>query len=239
MFAEQWAPGQHVTFLGPTQRGKTTLSHQMLAQVATPEVPVYMIALKPPGRDPQMAKAPERLHLKLVNEYPDAMTRRIAKARGYNGFVVRPNHVMRDHKATKANLREVTQQVLVECYASKTECIVDIDETHITQNDLGLQDEIEAPLMRGAPVVSVWCLIQRGRFITYHAYAAPEWIIIFYDPDRANQMRYSEIGGIDPRVLLQLAGRLRSKRGDDGKSTVSEAIVIRRSGPELFIVNTE
>lgn len=238
IFAEQYACGQHVTFIGPTQRGKTTLCHQMLAQVCGPDCPAYVIALKPPGRDPQMAAAPKRLNLNLVNEYPSKTRQRIARKRNRNGFVVRPDHVMHDHKATRTNLKRVTGETLNECYASKQECIVVLDETHITQNDLGLKDEIEAPLMRGAPVVSVWCLIQRGRYITYQAYCAPEWMILYFDPDSDNQKRYGDIGGVDPRLIRYIVSRLRTMRGDDGKSTISQALCIRRSGPEIFLIDT-
>lgn len=235
MFAAEYGSGQHVTFLGPTQRGKTTLSHQMLAQVISPEMRVHMLATKPKGRDPVMAKAAERLNLRIVSEWPPNYN---YKDRQRNGYIIQPDHDMHDHKKTTANLKLHSAAAINDSYASKRPVILDLDETHIIQNQLKLKDEIESPLMRGAPVCGVWCLIQRGYYITYLAYCSPEWMLIYYDPDQANQRRYGEIGGVDPKGVAQLVSNLKTHRGDDGKSTVSEVLCVKRSGPELFIVET-
>lgn len=236
LFGQEYASGQHVTFLGPTQRGKTTLSHQMLAQVISPERRAVLIALKPPSRDPVMGSAAKNLNLRIIEDYPPDWNFRDRKR---NGYVVRPEHDMHNPKATNANLQRVSRNVLTHGYASKNELIIVVDETHIVQNTLRLKDELEAPLMRGAPVVAEWNLIQRGYYITYHAYGAPEWVLIYYDPDQTNQRRYGEIGGVDPKYVSQVVSQLRTKRGNDGKSTISEALCIRRSGPEMFIVSTD
>jgi hypothetical protein len=242
-FGEEYQSGQHVTMLGPTQRGKTTLGHQMLAQVITPEFPVYILALKPPHRDPVMAAAAKRLNLVEVCEYPSPMQQRIAKARKRNGFVVRPQHEMLDTKATNQNMRRVVHETLTKCYASRNPLIIDSDETHVVQNELGLKDDLEVTLMRGAPDIAGWNRIQRGYHITYHAYGAPEWVIVFRDPVRQNQQRYADIGGVDPGHVIRTSGGLRTKIVPtmDGRSkvTISEALCIRRSGPQLFIVGTE
>ena len=51
--------GEHVTFGGPTQRGKTTLAFNLLEYTATPELPVYVAVSKP--FDPTTANEGERL----------------------------------------------------------------------------------------------------------------------------------------------------------------------------------
>jgi hypothetical protein len=207
----------------------------MLAVTASPDMTVNMLALKPPGRDPVMAKAAERLNLRVVDEWPPTWSPRDRKR---NGYILQPAHDMHDHKLTKANLQRQSRAMINDSYASRKPVIIALDETHIVQNQLGLKDEIEAPLMRGAPICGVWCLIQRGFYITYLAYCSPEWVIIYYDPDVSNQRRYGEIGGVDPKRISATVSQLQTMTGDDGKSTISEALCIRRSGPEMFIIDT-
>lgn len=235
-FGEQYASGQHVTMLGPTQRGKTTLCHQMLGVVISPEHPALLLAGKPPMRDPQMNKAAEKLNLHVVQNWPPSTVEKW-KARNKNGYVLRPQHNMRDHAWTRDNIRHNFRAAMLDNYSSRTPVITVCDEAHLIQNEYKLKEEYEAPLMRGAPINAQWSLIQRGRYMSYLAYDAPEWLLIAYDPDVSNQKRYAEIGGVDPRYVALILQQLRTTRGDDGRSTVSEFLCIRRSGPELFIVD--
>lgn len=235
-FGNEYASGQHVTLLGPTQRGKTTLCHQMLGTTISPQHPAVLLAGKPPGRDPVMGKAAAKLNLQIISEWPPSAVQRY-KGRTRNGYVLRPAHDMKDHAATRDNIRRHFRAAMLDNYSSKTPVITVCDEAHLIQNEYRLKDEYEAPLMRGAPINSQWSLIQRGRYMSYLAYDAPEWLLIAYDPDVSNQRRYAEIGGVDPRYVALILQGLRTTRGNDGRATVSEFLCIRRSGPELFIVD--
>lgn len=235
-FKENYGDGQHVTFLGPTQRGKTTLAHQMLHEVISPKRKCVVLAGKPPHRDPVMAKAAKRLNLDIVEEWPPTAIEKY-KNRKKNGYVVRPVQSMKNHSEDSAHVAAEFRKAMMSCYASTVPVILVVDEAHHVQNEYKLRKELEAPLMRGAPHCGVWCLVQRGAFMSYHVYDAPTWFLIAYDPDVANQKRYAEIGGIDPKFLARLLTTLQTTTGDDGRSTVSEFVCIRRSGPELFIVD--
>lgn len=242
-FSKHYAPGQHVTLIGPTQRGKTTLCHQMLDVVVEPEgLNCVMLAGKPPGRDPVMAKAADRLNLRIVEEWPPP-TGPINhfKDKQRNGFVLRPTQRMVDTDEDDQNVSQNFKRAMVDCYRRDADkpVILVVDEAHHVQNEYGLRKQLEAPLMRGAPVCAVWCLVQRGRYMTYHVYDAPAWIILYNDPDQSNQKRYAEIGGVDPKYLLSVVSQLKTYTGADGKSTISEALCIRRAGPELFIVDVQ
>lgn len=236
-FLKYWdyGPGQHVSFLGPTQRGKTTFAIQLLGVTISPQLPCVILAGKPPGRDDGMANAAKTLNLRIVETWPPVRTPR---DRRRNGFVLRPKHTMRDLKADDKNLGDQYQKALMSLYASKKPVIVVCDEAHHVQNDLKLKKECEAILMRGAPVVANWSLIQRGFYMSYHCYAAPEHVFIFHDPDRSNQQRYKELGGVDPRLVAEIVENLKTYRTEKGNS-ISECLYIRRSGPELMIVDTE
>lgn len=233
-FASEYAPGQHVSLLGPTQRGKTTLSHEMLARVISPEHKCVLLAGKPPGRDPVMNSAAKKLNLRIVEEWPPGWH---YKDRNNNGYVLRPRHSMRDLRADRENIAANFRRAMVSNYSSRKPVITVADEAHLVQNEYKLKEEYEAPLMRGAPINAQWSLIQRGRFMSYLAYDAPEWFLIAYDPDVANQRRYAEMGGVEPQFILATLRTLKTARGNDGRSTVSEFLCVRRSGPELFIVS--
>lgn len=226
--------GQHVTALGPTQRGKTTLCLQLLRANISPERRAVILAGKPPGRDKTMAEAAQKLNLRIVEEWPPGYR---PKDRNRNGYVLRPHHSMRDLKSDNANLQGQFRAALLGNYGNtKQPTITMVDEAHHVQQDLKLKPECEALLMRGAPHAGCWSLVQRGRYVSYQCYDAPEHIFIFYDPDMSNRMRYAEIGGVDPKYVEELASTLKTQRVPSG-GTVSQALYIRRSGPELYIVD--
>jgi hypothetical protein len=156
----------------------------------------------------------------------------------YNGYVLRPHQSLRNLDDDNANVRRQFRAAMISNYASKKPVITVVDEAHHVQNDMGLRKEYEAPLMRGAPINAEWSLIQRGRFMSYHAYDAPEHLFIFYDPDASNVKRYSEIGGVDPQYVQHVVRNLNTYRSENG-GTISECLYIKRSGPEMMIIDVK
>lgn len=239
-FFEEWdyGPGQHVTMLGPTQRGKTTLCLQLLQSKISPQHKAVILAGKPPGRDPTMEQhAAQALNLRVIEEWPPNYRYNDKKK---NGYVLRPKQTMKDLDVDNENVRQQFRKAMMANYAAKPNkpVITVVDETHHVHNDMKLKKEYEAPLMRGAPVNAEWSLIQRGRNISYHAYSAPEHLFIFADPDKENRRRYSEIGGVDPRYLERLSETLKTYKTKKGNA-ISECIYIRRSGPEIMIIDVK
>lgn len=236
-FGRAYQPGQHVTMIGPTQRGKTTLCLELLKHVISPKLKCVILAGKPPGRDGTMARSPDYLNLTVIEEWPPSTFERLV-TRNKNGYLLRPYQTMKDLNKDKQNLATQYRRAMLDCYSAPPDkpVIIVIDEAHHVQNDLKLKDEYEAPLMRGAPVDAEWSLIQRGRYMSYLAYDAPEHLFIFYDPDRSNSQRYSDIGGIDPKRTQYLVENLQTHEIKTGQ-TISEALYIRRAGPRLSIVD--
>lgn len=242
-FGRNYGNGQHFTAIGPTQRGKTTLAIEMVQRVISPKRKALVLAGKPAGRDHVMASAGAKLGLRYVEEWPPATRAPMpGRSKDDNGFILRPLvKPSTDPDRDERLLHDQFRKGMVAAYASQRPlgkpCVLFVDEAHLVQNDLGLKSEYEAPLTRGAPDVAVWSLIQRGRYISYHAYNAPEHLVLFYDPDISNVKRYAEmIGGVDPVFITRVVTQLRMYRVPTG-GTISEALYIRRSGPELFIVN--
>src|SRR6266487_4848234 len=220
-FKREYNQGQHVTLLGPTQRGKTRLSHHMLGAVISPDNPCVILAGKPPGRDTVMADAAQKLNLRIVEEWPPTRT---LKDRRRHGYVLRPHHTMTDLDRDEQNLREQFRCALISNYASQTPVITVVDETYQVQVDMKLKREAEAALVRGSPINAEWNLAQRGKMISYLCYDAPEWIVIFQEPTSLERQRYAEIGGTDPALVQELVQGLRTYTvaTPHGKGTISE-----------------
>lgn len=234
-FGDEYDPGQHVTMLGPTQRGKTTLCFQLLDEVITPEHRALLLASKPPGRDKKMEKAHKELRLRRIHEYPPMWS---PLDRNKRGYVLAPTQSMTDFKADNEHVRNEFRKGIIANYSSKKPVITVADEGYHLQNKYRLKEEIEQPLISGAPINACWILLQRGRFSTYLAYDAADHVFIGQDPDASNQKRYGEIGGIDPFTVAMIVSQLKTKREKGGRN-ISEFLYINRAGPEMCIVSMD
>jgi energy-coupling factor transporter ATP-binding protein EcfA2 len=243
MFGREYHPGQHVTFLGPSGRGKTRLCGEMLKAVLRHmrgRITVAVLHGKIKGRDNTISDLSKSANLPITEQSRPSLYSRKVRHRNANGFIVRPLTKPGNTSAEENSLLQKRfRGTIHKAYHAKMKkpVILVVDEAHQAHNDLKLKGDCEAPLMRGRPVCGVWSLIQRGRYVSYMVYDQAEWMIIFYDPTVDNQRRYSEIGGVDPQLLIELSRRLKTKTAPDG-STYSQAICFRRSGDMLFIVDT-
>lgn len=239
-FGREYRAGQHVTFLGPSGRGKTTMAGQMLLSVRKhhPEITAILLHGKIKGRDASIEKISKISGYPIVSRWPPRRLRDKYRMRKSRGAILRPlSRAGENPDDENALLRGQYRRAIHRGYNApkKKPVILVIDESHQTQNDLKLMKDCEGPLMRGRPVCGEWNLVQRGRFISYHTYDQAEWVLMYYDPDRNNQQRYSEIGDVDPRELVALTRQLKTRTVADG-STISEALLFRRSGNQLAIV---
>jgi len=241
-FGQEYSSGQHVTKLGPTQRGKSTLTGQLLRVCANRDRQALVLHGKIRGRDPVIPRMADQLDMRVINEYPPKWRWGDANRRG---FILVPLTKTTDSvDAENAVLAGQFRKGIHANYQNtKKDTITVIDESHQAQETLKLKKDIEGPLMRGAPNAAVWNNIQRGRYVSYHCYDAPEHIFIFYDPDESNQRRYSKIGGVDPQYVRQITKGLKRKtvstNGGKGKATVSECLYIARAGPRLVVVGMD
>jgi hypothetical protein len=234
-FKRDFSPGQHLTEIGPTQRGKSKMGKDLLRQVISPDLKAIVLSGKPTGRERTWSDdTAKELNLKVIETYPPHFDPRDRKK---NGYLLRPRHTMRDPQADDVNLQVQFRSAIIANYAKTGKgTITVVDEGHQVQVDLALKKICEAPLMRGAPDNSMWTFVQRGRYVSYLCYDAPEHILIFRDDDRSNQQRYSEISGVDAKEVTELTRRLEMKRNTTG-GTISQCLYIRRSGAEMMIVD--
>lgn len=241
-FGKEYGSGQHYTALGPTRRGKTELTKQLLSVCANPDRKAVVLHGKIKGRDPVIPEMADQLDMRVISEWPPGWNWRDHKR---NGYILVP--LMRPAESTEAENRLLHGQFKRAIHSNysnvKHDTLLVVDESHQAQETLKLKKDLEGPLMRGAPQCAEWNNIQRGRYVSYHCYDAPEHLVIFYDPDISNQKRYSEIGGVDPdyvrRVTQGLQRRTIKPKGRRESATISEALYIKRGGPVLMIISMD
>ena len=238
-FGKEYGSGQHVTTLGPTGKGKTVLVSQLLMVCASPDRRATMLHGKIRGKDHVVKEMSDRLNMRQVETWPPDKRFGDKNRRGY--ILVPLSRAYDSTDEENEILAREFRKAIHDNYAqTKRDTITVVDESHQAQETLKLKKDLEGPLMRGAPQNAEWNNIQRGRYVSYHCYDGAEHLFLFYDPDRSNRQRYSEIGGVDPIYLERITEGLRTytvKRGDTGKATISECLYIRRSGPELMIID--
>lgn len=248
-FRSDYKPGQHLTTIGPTQRGKSRLTKEMAKLVISPSLKLIVLLGKPPHRERTWTSDTAReLNLMVTEVWPPhglkdraehIRTRgSLGRKKEINGYLLRPHHTMTDEDADDANMFRHFRAGIRHAYkATKQQYITLVDEGHHVQVDLKLKKVCEAPLMRGAPDNAMWTNLQRGRYVSYLVYDAPEHVLIFKDKDESNQQRYSEIGGVDSRYMKHVVTNLRTKRVESG-GTISQAAYFRRASDDLRIVDT-
>ena len=240
-FGKKYQSGQHVTFLGPSGRGKTKLCGQLLISVVKkhPQIKATILHGKIKGRDATIEELSKMGDFPISHIATPTLRQRLLK-RKRHGHVVRPLEKPGESVAAENTLvaGEFGKAIHRNYHASrKHPMITVVDEAHQAHNDLKLRAACEGPLMRGRPVNAMWSLVQRGRYVSYMCYDQAEHLFIFYDPDADNRKRYAEIGGVDPLYVQELASQLRTRTVADG-STISQCLYFRRSGGYLCIVDT-
>jgi hypothetical protein len=236
-FGADYQAGQHVSGFGPTGRGKSRLFFQLLGQVATPDMPVFSLHGKIKGRDPVVMAAAKKYHLRIVPELPSETRQRLDRKRRYNGYIIVPLTHPSTPDVEFTKLHDAFAGAIHQNYrTTKRKTITHINEAHQIQQELKLKSYVEAPLMRGGPDNAVWHEAQRGRYLSYHTYSAPEHIFVFYDDDSDNRRRYSDFGCADPEEIFWITSHLKTKRVADGR-TISQYLYIRRGGG-MYVVDT-
>ena len=142
--------------------------------------------------------------------------------------MLRPYQSLSDLDGDNARLTREFRQCMRSCYGSRKPYIVFFDEVQEGQSTLGLKKECEAYWKRGRSLESgLWACAQRSAYNSQDMYNAPEHVFLFSDPDKRNRQRFGEIGGVDPDLVENAVYGLDQY----------QALYIKRTGPELAIVN--
>lgn len=215
----RYHPGEHVTMLGPTGSGKTTLKYQLLQRVARPSLPAIVLAMKP--RDRTVESWNRALGFKKVRTWPPTS----ALWDRPPGWTLWPKHTF-DPDRDDRILYDAFRKAILDSY-KKGNRILDADELYGISTELRLERELITVWSRGRSMgCGLWGGTQRPAFVPLWAYTQAEHLFLHNDPDKRARERYDEIGGIDPGFVRAVVMTLQKH----------EWLYIRRDGPRYCII---
>jgi energy-coupling factor transporter ATP-binding protein EcfA2 len=222
-FSARYGSGEHVTVLGPTGTGKTTLMYDMLGVTATPDLPAVVIATKP--RDDTVTKYMKRLKHRKVKSWPLTPALKAMYGNKRAGYVVWPDHSF-NTELDDAKHQPIFRAAIRDSYRRGNR-ILFVDETYALTNDLDLGPDLVRVWTRGRSMgTGLWAGSQKPTHIPLHAYNQAEHLLLHHDPDKRSRDRYREIGGIDPKIVEAVTA----------STPRYHYLYIRRDGPVMCIV---
>lgn len=221
--AERWSyqAGEHVTFCAPTNRGKTTLTMQLLERSVSPELPAVFFGMKP--RDPVVDAWTKKLRFEKTSRWPPTL---MSKLRKPPGWLLRPPTVF-DPAIDEERHYQEFRRAMLDCYKRGNKIVVP-DELYAA-SDLGLQRELVALWSRGSAMgCGCWGGVQKPSHIPAWGFNNCAHLFLWNDPDSRNVKRFAEFGGIDTKLLEATVGSL----------DYHEALYLRRRGSVACIVSS-
>ncbi len=238
VFAPHYEAGQHVTVVGPTGCGKTTLVLEMVNAVASKELPAVILVKKP--KDDVIKRWARLQGFKKVETWPPAMRRGFTKKSGgflqkRRGWIFWPRQSLKDLRVDKKRLSREFERVISECYR-KGDRILFIDDLVGFSKEYNLEEVMTIVYMEGRAMgCGQWGAIQRPYHAPVIMYGAAEHVLLFKDPDRRSVERFKEIGGVDPEIVEYEVNNLKKHQAlYIGRNMAEDGV-----SPALAIVNSE
>lgn len=197
-----YSPGQHVSIIGETGNGKTTLALQLLKATAKPELPAVILAMKP--KDDTIDKFQKEvkadgLDYRLVTTWPPSPS--MWKPGKPDGYVLAPKHLHETH-ADRAAHSDIFNRALMDSY-KKGKRIIFADEAFSLSEELDLGDDLDTLWTKGRSMgCGVWAATQRPARVPLNMYSQASHLFLDWPSDKRARDRYREIGGCDPDVVL-------------------------------------
>lgn len=185
-----WRQGEHVTLIGPTGCGKTTVTMALLPLRNY----VCFVATKP--RDPLIKSLPRKGYTRVETwPPPDYVSR----------AVLWPPITTMGHKDRQ---RTAIRNAMHLQYRSGGWCVV-ADELRYISQTLGLKAECEMFWLQGRSLgLSFVTATQRPSWVPLEAYDQASHLFIWRETDRRNLDRLGDIGGVDTALVKRLVPKL-------------------------------
>lgn len=239
-FADYWdyRPGEHVSLIYPTRRGKSHLAYQLLDHAMRQNPDLNVVSLMPKPSDPATQMWAEKLELKEVSDWPPKKNFWEKKPRGY---VLWPKHypnmtAEEDREQVADKLRKVLHQQYW-----KGDSITFADDVHLLAVLMKLNPELEQYWTAGGSNnAGLFSANQKpsgtqsGGSVSSFSYNAPSHLFLGRDTDHRNIRRFGEIGGVEPEHVEDIVRHL-ELRHIDGNS-ISDVLYIDKRIPAMCVL---
>jgi hypothetical protein len=201
-----WKQSQHITLIGTTGCGKTTLELDLVDErdyvifLGTKELDETQDELVPLGF--RVIHDPSEISLDVSHRW-----------------VLHPGKKRKGESAPqeKARLKSYYQEVLTYVFQSTAWAVI-IDEGRFICDNLGLKDEVQRLYLQGrSQHNSVVMGTQRPAWVPLEAFDAATHLFFFKDSDRRNIQRISELAGLDRRAVEAAVPQLESTEEEGGQ----------------------
>ena len=233
-----YQPGEHLSAIEPTQGGKTHFCYQMADVAMTQQPGLRFVSLMPKSRDPATHKWAALLGLEIIGDWPPRKKLFGQKPRGY---VLWPPHLKNvPVEQNRAQLGAVFRRCLGDQF-QQGNSITLADDVYNLAVLLDLNRDLEEIWTAGSGGgCGLWSTAQKpsgtlAGSISSFVYNSPTHLALGHDPVESNRKRFSEIGGVDPKLVTETVQSLQRTpiRTEQGIKNVSEKLYIHRAGPYL------
>lgn len=191
-----WEQGEHITLVGPTGSGKTTLETAILPRR---DYVVFLSTKRKDDTQERLAGMGYKVIHSPAELHPDVAPLAILRPPW-------PDNV--NAKALKKIHADIFGEALMRVFREGHWTVV-MDEARYLTQDLGLSDEAQLLWLQGRSLkISVVAGTQRPRWIPLEAYDQATHLFFWKDRDRQNIDRVSEMAGLSRREVQEIVPRL-------------------------------